>query len=222
MDISEKLKLVIWDLDGTILDSRKQHYEASKMVLKNHGFEFSADFLKTFYGQTANHIFGEILGDSVNDHQFEQIIKERDIAYRELISRDAEYLPGVEQWLGNFQQMGIDQVIASSTAYENIVTIVRVLKAEKYFAKLFSGEHLASKPDPGVFLMAMHEFDLGSDECLVIEDSPHGIHAAKSIGIKCVSAAITFPPDQLSEADLVVENLELLQWGDIGSLFAVD
>ncbi len=222
MDNIEKLKLVIWDLDGTILDSRKQHYEASISVLKNHGFELSADFLKTFYGQTANHIFGELLGGAVSSDQFGQIIIERDIAYRELISRDAEFLPGVEHWLGNFHQIGVKQVIASSTAYQNIETIVRVLNAEKYFSKLFSGEHLPSKPDPEVFLMALREFSLSSDECLVIEDSPHGVQAARSIGIKSIAAAITFPPDQLSEADLVVENLGQLQWGDINSLFAGD
>lgn len=222
MDNIEKLKLVIWDLDGTILDSRKQHYEASKMVLKNHGFELSEGFLKTFYGQTANHIFGEILGDAVSKDQFVQIIEERDIAYRELISREAEFLPGVKQWLEKFYQLGITQVIASSTAYENIVKIVQVLDAEKFFSNLFSGEHLPSKPDPEVFLMALREFNLSPSECLVIEDSPHGIQAAKSIGIKCIAPAITFPPDQLSEADLVVDNLEQLQWEDIGRLFPGD
>ena len=219
MEKIEKLKLVIWDLDGTILDSRNQHYEASKKVLEKYGFELSKDFLKTFYGQTANHIFGEILGGVVTSDQFVQIINERDIAYRELISRDAEFLPGVKQWLENFHQAGIDQVIASSTAHENILTIVKILNAEKYFAKVFSGEHMASKPDPEVFLKAMGEVGCKSDECLVIEDSPHGVQAAKSIGIKCISAAITFPPDQLSEADLVVQNLGQLHWEDIGRFF---
>jgi len=216
----EKLKLVIWDLDGTILDSREQHYQASKKVLEEHGFELSRDFLKTFYGQTANHIFGEILGDAVTSEQFNQIIIERDIAYRELISLDAEFLPGVEQWLENFHQMGDDQVIASSTAFENIETIVQVLKAEKYFTCLFSGEHMASKPDPEVFLQAISALGCKPEECLVIEDSPHGIQAAKSIGIKCISAAVTFPPDQLSGADLVVETLEQLHWVDIREIFA--
>ena len=221
MDNIEKLKLVMWDLDGTILDSRKQHFESSKMVLRDHGFELSEDFLKTFYGQTANHIFGEILGDAVSTDQFIQIIEERDIAYRKLISQDAEFLPGVQQWLEKFHQLGIPQVIVSSTALENILTIVKVLNAEKYFARIFSGENLPSKPDPEVFLLAMSKFDLGPEACLVFEDSPHGIQAAKSIGIRCISAAITFPAKQLSGADLVVENLAMLQLGDIGRLFAI-
>lgn len=219
MENIEKLKLVIWDLDGTILDSRKQHYESSRLVLENHGFQLSEDFLKTFYGQTAKHIFSEILGGAVSIDQFGQIINERDIAYRELISRDAEFLPGVEQWLNIFYQMGVPQVIASSTAYENIVTIVQVLKVEKYFNKFFSGEHLPSKPDPEVFLMALREFAFCADECLVIEDSPHGIQAAKSTGFKCIAASITFPPDQLSQADLVLETLEQLRLSDISELF---
>lgn len=219
MDNNERLILVIWDLDGTILDSRNQHYEASKKVLEKYGFELSKDFLKTFYGQTANHIFGEILGEGVTNEQFNLIIQERDIAYRELISQDAKFLPGVKQWLENFHQTGIDQVIASSTAFENIKTIVQVLNAEKYFTRLFSGEHMASKPDPEVFLQAISALGCKPEECLVIEDSPHGIQAAKSIEIKCIAAAVTFPPDQLSEADLVVENLELLRWEDIARLF---
>jgi HAD superfamily hydrolase (TIGR01509 family) len=218
----EKLKLVMWDLDGTILDSRQQHYASSKMVLENHGFDLSKTFLKDFYGQTANHIIEEILGDAVGKAQFDQIIKERDIAYRELISRDAEFLAGVEQWLEEFHQMGLRQVIASSTALENIETIVQVLSAEKYFSNLFSGEHLPSKPDPAVFKMTLDHQGIAPENCLVIEDSPHGIQAAKSLGIKCIAPAVTFPPDQLSEADLVVDNLELLRMGDIRSLFTGD
>jgi beta-phosphoglucomutase-like phosphatase (HAD superfamily) len=99
---------------------------------------------------------------------------------------------------------------------------VKVLDADKYFSRLFSGEGLPSKPDPAVFSMAINHFGVASKNCLVIEDSPHGIQAAKSLGIKCIAPAVTFPPDQLSEADLVVDNLELLRMGDIRSLFTGD
>lgn len=222
MERIEKLKLVMWDMDGTILDSRKQHYESSKNVLHDHGFELPKDFIKDFFGQTAIQIFSEILGSSVNSvssDKFREILEERDIAYRELISQEAEFLPGVKQWLEEFHQMGKTQVIVSSTALGNIETVLRVLNAEKYFTQLFSGEHMPSKPDPEVFLMALSKFEYGPEECLIIEDSPHGIQAAKTLGIKCIAAAITFPPEQLSDADLVLENLEQLQFSHINELF---
>ena len=79
MENIEKLKLVMWDLDGTILDSRKQHFEASQRVLKDHGIELSKDYAKKYFGQTAAHIFGEIAGNLVSAEELKQIIEERDI-----------------------------------------------------------------------------------------------------------------------------------------------
>lgn len=216
----DKLKLVMWDLDGTIVDSRRQHHEASKEVLKQHGFELPKDHLKTVFGQTANEIFGGIFGDSVSDIKLKEIIDERDSKYRELIKVEAKFLPGVENWIKDLYEMGITQVVASSTAYENITTILETLKAQDYFSEIYSGANLPSKPDPAVFLIALESQGTDKENCLVFEDSPHGIHAAKSIGLKCIASAITFPHNKLTEADLVVETFEQLQWKDIHNLFA--
>ncbi len=216
----KNLSLVMWDLDGTILDSREQHFKAADSVLRHHGLEISRDYAKTYYGQTAVHIFGEILGDSVSKAEFEQIIKERDIAYRELISKEVKFLPGVKHWLEEFYGMGIPQVITSSTALENIKTIVESLQAEKYFFHLFSGEDLPSKPDPAVFSLAVEQFGVCPEDCLVFEDSPHGVEAAESIGTKCIASTITYPRESLSAADIVIENLGQLRLKDIQRLFA--
>ena len=118
--------------------------------------------------------------------------------------------------------MGVAQVIVSSTALENINTIIKALDAEKYFDKFFSGEDLPSKPDPAVFSMAIKHYGVAPEECLVFEDSPHGISAAKSIGLKCVAAAVTYPRESLSGADLVLEDLDKLQIRDIQKLFKED
>jgi HAD superfamily hydrolase (TIGR01509 family) len=218
----EKIKLVMWDLDGTILDSRDAHFRSVQIVFKNNGFQFPMDGSDNFFGQTTAHIFKTILVNSLEDEKIDAMLREKELIFQEIIQEGVNFLPGVQNWLNEFGYVGVTQSIVSSTALESIRVTVKALDAGKYFSRLFSGEGLPSKPDPAVFSMAINHFGVASENCLVIEDSPHGIQAAKSLGIKCIAPAVTFPPDQLSEADLVVDNLEQLQWEDIGRLFPGD
>lgn len=219
LNITKNLKLVMWDLDGTMLDSRKAHFEAVQKVFKNHGLLFPMEGSGSFFGQTTGHIFNQVIGNSRSPEYIQKMLQEKEVVFRELIQSNAELLPGVGHWLNEINQAGIQQVIVSSTNKESIIATVEALKVDIYLTEIFSGEHLPSKPDPAVFSAAMEERGMEAQSCLVFEDSPHGIQAAKSIGLKCIASAITFPKNELAEADLVVETLEQLHWKDINHLF---
>ena len=219
MENIKNLKLIMWDLDGTILDSRDSHFNAVQRVFDNHGLKFPMNGSENFFGQTTGHIFNQVLGNSFGAEDINEMLREKEVIFQELISTDAQLLPGVGQWLDEIHQMKISQVIVSSTASESILATIKALDVVRYFLKIFSGEHLPSKPDPAVFSLALKDMGVSAHECLVFEDSPHGIQAAKSLGIKCIAAAITFPWGELSAADLVLENLEQLRLAHIRELF---
>ena len=89
-----------------------------------------------------------------------------------------------------------------------IVQIANQLQIADFFAAILSGANLpASKPDPGVFLMAAGALRLPPPQCLVIEDARVGIQAARRAGMACLALATTFPPEALQGADLVLRDL---------------
>ena len=210
----------MWDLDGTILDSREAHFRSSQRVFENHGISNTKSKTRGLFGQTTRYIFSQILGDEISPEEMNKILWEKELAFREEVIKDAQLLPGVGRWLKEFHQRNIGQVIVSSTNKESIITTVKALEIDMYLTDIFSGELLPSKPDPAVFSAALEASGAEPDECLVVEDSPHGIQAAKAIDLKCIAAAITFTRNELADADLVVETLEQLQWKDINNLFA--
>src|SRR5262249_40046375 len=105
------------------------------------------------------------------------------------------------------------QAIGSSAPRENLNLILRLTQTEQLFEALVTMEDTQrGKPDPQVFLVAAEKLGVAPSLCLVIEDAPAGVQAAKAGGMKCI--AVNFvghhSPKLLSQAraELVVQNLE--------------
>jgi HAD superfamily hydrolase (TIGR01509 family) len=141
------------------------------------------------------------------------------LLFREAIKENAEYLPWVEYWLNEFKQSGIKQAIASSGSQENIDAVLDTLGTRLYLDEIVSGKDLPSKPDPAVFLKAARQLSVEPKNCLVIEDAIAGVAGAKAAGMKCLAVTTTNYPEDLSDADMILKNLELLTESMLNALF---
>jgi beta-phosphoglucomutase-like phosphatase (HAD superfamily) len=92
----------------------------------------------------------------------------------------------------------------------NIEALTEVLGISRFFDALVSAERMPGKPDPAVFLEAARRIGEPPRSCIVIEDSVHGIDAARSAGMKCIAVTNTHPAGLLRGADLVMDSLESL------------
>ena len=89
--------------------------------------------------------------------------------------------------LRSFKEAGYTMAVASSSPYENIVKTTKELGIHEYFDQLVSGESVEHpKPAPDVFLKAAKALGTAPEECLVVEDSCHGVHAAKNAGMPSI------------------------------------
>ena len=216
---SGSLKAVLWDLDGTILDSREEHFSANQQAFKEFGIAAPKWNTKEYFGKTAAEIIGKLAGDLLTEEELKNLIRRRDEIYRSIISKNAVFLPGVERWLKQFQDLGLIQAIASSTAYQNIETILKALNGANFFNKIFSGAMIPSKPAPAIFNVASAELSVKPACCLVIEDSPFGVSAARSAGMRCLAVTNTNNAEDLSGADIILSSLAELKMQDIHNLF---
>ena len=206
------LKAVLFDMDGVLVDSTPQHVESWNHVLTDlnlppltNEWYFSVigrvnrDLLSCY--SKYNHI-------KLSKSQIEILVTRKEETFRNLIMQKAELTPGVIEWLTFLKQNDIFCSVASSATMANIVLILHTLKIADYFASIISGKYFpASKPDPQIFLAAAASVGSPAEECLVIEDAPAGIQAAKSAKMLCCAIATSFPKASLARADIILESL---------------
>src|SRR5690606_11962437 len=102
----------------------------------------------------------------------------------------------------------------------NITTSLEALGLSRYFSALITAEDVhVGKPDPEVFLLAAAAIARSPEHCIVFEDAPVGIEAARAAGMKVVGVATTHGPDVLGAADVVVRRLDELDVAALKALF---
>ncbi len=199
---------VLWDMDGVLADTGLLHYETWKLVLDEQGIPFDMETFGRVFGRNNASSLEALLGHPPSEELLRLVDKVKEETFRQLVPQRVRRLPGVIDWLEGFQRLDLPQAVASSAPMENIDLLVDVLGMRAYFAHLVSGHAMPGKPDPAVFLEAARRVGVEAGRCLVIEDSPAGIGAARRAGMRCVGVATTHEAGKLGEADVVLPTLE--------------
>jgi beta-phosphoglucomutase family hydrolase len=201
-------KAVLWDLDGVLVDTAPFHLQAWQELFQSLGKGFAeADFRRTF-GLRNDAILGDILGD-LRPAEIERLAQKKEELYRQKIEGKVTAIPGAVELLQRLQQRGRKSAIVSSTTRENVRVVLGSLGLEGAFEAVVAEEDASKgKPDPQGFLVAAEKLGVAASECMVIEDAPGGVEAAKRAGMRCIGVTTSRPREGLAAADLVVDSLE--------------
>jgi beta-phosphoglucomutase len=214
-----RTRAVLWDMDGTLIDSIPYHLQAWLDVLR----QINRTVEPQAWNQTAGMRNSEIiplLFPDMTPEEAAYVDRAKEERYREHIEHDGiELLPGVAAWIDRFKTASWKQAVASSAPPENVVAIAHVLHFNGTFEAMISGADVQrGKPDPDIFLAAAHRLNVEPQQCLVIEDAEAGIEAAHRAGMKAIGVLNTHPH---LEADLVIKSLEELSWEMIESVMRI-
>lgn len=201
---------VLWDLDGTIVDTGDFHYRSWQMALPEFGIPFSPDKFRRTFGMTNEGVLAVLTDDRADAALVDAVAERKETLFRGLLRGNVRALPGVMDWLERLRNAGARQALASSAPPANIDLMLDELKLRPYFAAVVSGTGLPSKPDPAVFLRAAERIGVPPRQCVVMEDALVGVGAAKNAGMRCIAVATTNPAEALGAADIVVERLDQL------------
>lgn len=201
---------VLWDLDGTLVDTKAFHYQSWALALPEFGYPFPADRFERSFGMNNNGVLEVFLGRPVEPELVAAISERKETLFRELLHGNVQALPGVQDWLARLRGWGARQAVASSAPPANIDIMLGELGLAPYFDAVVSGYALPSKPDPAVFLQAAEQVGVPPQSCIVMEDATAGVGAARRAGMRCIAVASTNLPAALHEADLVVERWDQL------------
>jgi HAD superfamily hydrolase (TIGR01549 family) len=182
-----KIKCVIFDLDGTLVDTLELHVEAFLRVVRGMGIEVPRDRIEQNMGRTAKDVLRTIV-PGIDDAGLAYYAEMKEDILTELLG-EIHPLPGSVELLMRLKNLGVPLVLASSTTSVNVIKILQVTGLIDYFDRMVTAENIATgKPDPDVFIKAAAKGGAQPNYCLVIGDSIHDIAAA--LGAGCIAVAV--------------------------------
>lgn len=214
---------VIFDWDGVIVDSAAQHEASWELLAAEARRALPAGHFKASFGRKNEWIIPHLFRWTGNLSEVRQLSLRKEALYRELVAAQGlKTWPGVGELLRNLQREGVRCWIGSSTQRENITAVMAAIGLGSFFGGMVASEDVSQgKPHPEVFLKAAEGLRQAPGQCVVFEDSPAGIAAARAAGMKVVGVATTHPRHLLeARVDRVVNRLDELSVQDLRGLFS--
>lgn len=202
-------RAVLWDMDGTLIDSEEFHWISWRNTMANEGIAITREQFLASFGQRNDSIIPQWLGAAATPERIDRIANAKEELYRHLIRRDGiSPLPGVAHWIHELHKQGWLQAIASAAPRANIDAVLEALSASHIFQGIVSAEDVhRGKPDPEVYLVAASRVGALPGSCIVVEDAAAGIEGVRRAGMR--SIGVTHDGNHL-QADVVVESLDQL------------
>ncbi len=200
------IKAVIFDNDGTILDSEEIHHSIERQIVEKYGKKIPEELIDELRGRTENVFWKTICKELGLEIDWQELKKQKAEIYIKKLE-ELRLFSGAKELIKSLKEKGIKVAVASSTQKEWLNKILKIHRLD--FDVVISGEFIEkSKPEPDIYLVAAEKLDLKPEECLAIEDTVSGVEAVKRAGMKCVAVTHTFSKDKLKEADYIISNLK--------------
>ena len=183
------IKALIFDFDGLIIDSESPEFEAWQELFAEYGRELGPELWADLVGRPPTHFdlygyFCKHIDPVLDVEKLRQDRRARVIA----LTIAQPILPGVEEYLRGATALGLKIGMASSSSRDHVRGHLERLELLHYFQSIRCFEDTERhKPDPTPYLKVIEDLGVNADEAIALEDSPHGIAAAKAAGIFCVA-----------------------------------
>ena len=213
----------IFDWDGVVVDSSKIHEESWKVLAKETGLTLPPDHFVQGFGKRNQVINPEILQWTKDPMIIQKWSERKESIYRSIAQKDGiPMVSGIKTLLLNLQEKQIPCVVGTSTERKNVLLAFKQNNLESFFYGIVSSEDVThGKPDPEVFLKATQAIGQQPVDCIVFEDSLHGIEAALAGGMKPVGITTTNSKQSLFDAgaEIVIDEMSELDEDRLSNLF---
>jgi len=201
------IEAVIFDMDGTIVPNRDYHLLAWRRLCDEEGIKATDDELLATFGSTNRDIFGKMKNRAISEEELARLSSKKESIYRDLYHGHVKPTKGLTTFLNSLQQLGIPMALATSAPSENVNFTLNESGLLLYFQIVTDASCIKhSKPDPEIFLKTASQLNIHPNHCLVFEDAPLGIQAAKLAGMPVLALTTTFNPDKLPSNVPKIEN----------------
>ncbi|MDZ7604890.1 MAG: HAD family phosphatase [Cyclobacteriaceae bacterium] len=208
--MGRNIEAIIFDAEGVVVDTEKLWDDSQDILLGNRGLIYDRDYLKPrMAGQTlldGATLMVEYYGLTEKP---ESIAYERHEIIHDLFEKEISFIRGFQKFMEWLQTTTFQYAIATAMNKSLMEKVERRLGLQRFFgAHIYYIEDVGnkSKPAPDVFLLAAERLGVDPENCLVIEDAPHGIEAASRAGMLSAGIVTTFNRELLQKADFVADD----------------
>ena len=179
---------MLWDLDGTLVNSEEYHWQSWRDALAPEGLSITYDQFLGSFGMKNDPIMRMWLGDGYTPERSVRIAEAKEADYRRLAqAHGLTPLPGAREWVAKLKAAGWRQAIGTSAPRANTDVMLTALGLTSLFDAVVVAEDVShGKPDPEVFLTAAARLGVPPARAIVVEDAAAGIEGARRAGMKCV------------------------------------
>lgn len=180
---------VVFDLDGTLVDSEPNYYEAGRRLLAAHGVDgFDWEEHTAFIGIGTRETLEVLRARYAIDASLEELLAAKNRLYLELARQSTEVFPEMRRFTGLLAAAGVPMAVASGSSRAAIDAILAGTGLDAHIRVTVSAEEVArGKPEPDVFLEAARRLGAPPADCVVVEDAPPGAAAARAAGMRCIA-----------------------------------
>lgn len=199
-------RAAIFDMDGTIVDNMAYHTASWIEFFKRRERELDADeFFLATAGRHGREIMRERLGAHLSDGDCDLLSAEKELIYRTLYGPHLQAVAGFNRFIETARRGGTALAVGTSAPVDNITFTLDGLALRAHFDAIVGAADVArGKPEPDVFLKAAHDLGVAPAHCIVFEDAPLGVEAARRAGMRSVVLTTTLPAEAFAGFDNVI------------------
>jgi beta-phosphoglucomutase-like phosphatase (HAD superfamily) len=194
------VEALIFDLDGTMIDSMPWHARSWLRFAQEHSLNIELDdVMRRTTGRTGLECMRELFGQDLQEERAWELIEQKEEIYRELFAPAFCEVAGFGIFAQQAHELGLKVGIGTAGDRYNIAFALANLKMPKQPHAVVGGDQgLPGKPEPAIFLEAASQMDASATACIVFEDAPFGIEAARRAGMRAVALCTTHTAAQLA------------------------
>ena len=207
------IKGIIFDMDGTIVDSLPYHYEAWKIFFNENKVENFSEKLNEYKGGGTLDLMRTVYGNQYSKKELKKMSEDKEKIFRKIYKGEIKQILGFKKFLGELKSKDIMIGLASNAIRKNVSMIINELEIYDYFDSIICGDEVINgKPNPEMFNETIDRFNINKDECLIFEDSLEGVLAAKNSGVKVIGITSSSSNKVLKDAGCVMSISDYLDF----------
>lgn len=220
--MAQAKRALIFDMDGTIVDNMGFHTQSWITFFARRGRDIDADeFFRTTAGRQGKEIIRSYVGEDLEDEAVATLNHEKEAVYRELYAPHRKAVEGFEDLVADARSQGIALAVGTAAPPANVEFTLDGLDLRRHFDTVVGALDVArGKPHPDVFVEAARRCGAEPANCIVFEDAPLGVEAARRAGMRCVVITTTLPAEAFAEFDNVIKIVSDFAELSVDELFA--